>query len=530
MPNGYAYYGDNTDGYTANISALAEMIVEACTAVDSEVDFSDYDWDGDGIADMVFFLYAGQGENAGGSTDTIWAHMWTLTSASSGKTTLTLDNTQIDTYACAAELSSSRSTAGIGTFCHEFSHCLGLPDVYDTSSGGNYGMGNWDVLCYGNYNGHTYGDAYIPAGFTSYERWFAGWLEPEELSIDGDYSLAALTDEPQAYVIYNDRVKNEYFLLENRQREGWDASLAGEGLLILHIDFDASAWANNMVNYSTQRYTLFAANNKYSTSYEAGMAYPYNGNDSLTNSSTPAAKLNNTNTDGTYYMNKPITNIALEDGVVTFSFANESVAIDSGSAPESYVFYESFNLCGGKGGNDGTFDGVSVVGQATLETDNEIWVPSVGGGAWMCAFLGGVLGNYVLSGEVKSPDITTEQNAVLQFRAAPYTDDDATLTLSLLTDDNIEVETSSFTMTPGEWTTFSTELNGKGTFRLKFVGKGRFFLDEVYVTYEGANSITTHALQPATQNRIYNLAGQRVSTLGQGLYIVDGKKVMSKGF
>ena len=80
LPNTFAYYGHNLGGGDAR---PGEMVAKACLAVANQVDFKDYDWAGDGNVDQVFVLYAGLGEAAGGSDDTVWPHMWTLDSSSS---------------------------------------------------------------------------------------------------------------------------------------------------------------------------------------------------------------------------------------------------------------------------------------------------------------------------------------------------------------------------------------------------------------------------------------------------------------
>ncbi len=354
MSNGYAYYGQNTGGLTVNAEGIAEMIKTACEAVDDDIDFNDYDWSGDGEADLVFFVYAGQGEASGGGSDTIWPHMSTYSSMSGGKT-LTLDNVKIDTYACSCEVGKYNDLDGIGTICHEFSHCFGLPDMYDLN-GKNYAIGNWDVLCYGNYNGKKYGDGLIPAGYTSYERWFAGWLDPVELTEDCTVTgMKALVDEGEAYIIYNDNNHNEYYLLENHEKAGWDAGLAGKGMLILHVNYDQSAWANNAVNTSSERYTVFAANNRYSTDYEAGHPYPYGTANELTNTSKPAATLLHANSDGTFFMNKPVTGITRDssDGTISFTFANENTTgIAAVSVDEPAGDTRVFSLDGRCIGND----------------------------------------------------------------------------------------------------------------------------------------------------------------------------------
>ena len=124
---------------------------------------------------------------------------------------------------------------GIGTICHEFTHCLGLPDIYDTAYGGGYGMGYWDLMNSGSYNSN----GYIPAGFTSYEKMYCGWSQPIELKNDTVITgMKPLSEGGESYIIYNDANRNEYYLLENRQKTGWDAGIPGNGLLVIHVDYD----------------------------------------------------------------------------------------------------------------------------------------------------------------------------------------------------------------------------------------------------------------------------------------------------
>lgn len=332
VSNTQYYYGSNDSG--GNDKYPATMVIEALKLVDSKVNFADYDWDGDGKVDQVYVVYAGKGEADGGASTTIWPHEWELSSAArygDGDGAQTLDGVKIDTYACGGELNGSGNIDGIGTMCHEFSHCLGYPDFYDTDYSGGQGMGYWDLMDGGSYNG----DGYQPAGYTSYERWMAGWKEPVELTTTTQVAnMKALQDGGEAYIVYNNGNRNEYFLLENRQFTGWDASLPGEGLLILHVDYSASAWAGNTPNDtpSHQRMTWIPADNEYQyTTYQGtkyysfeGMAndpFPYGNVNAFNKSTTPAAKFFNKNIDGTYYLDSSIEGITQNaDGTVSFNF------------------------------------------------------------------------------------------------------------------------------------------------------------------------------------------------------------------
>lgn len=169
-----AYYGkhmgDNNDAHPG------EMVGEAVNLMKDMVeDWHQYDWDGDGQVDQVFVFFAGVGEADTGIEDVIWPHQYNLSSAAyylDGFGPVKVDeNLLVNSYACSPELNGDNSIFGIGTMCHEFSHCLGFPDYYDTTYSGGQGMNYWDLMAAGNY----LFDGYQPSGYTSYERWALGW-------------------------------------------------------------------------------------------------------------------------------------------------------------------------------------------------------------------------------------------------------------------------------------------------------------------------------------------------------------------
>ena len=322
-----AYYGSHAiiDGIEQNDAHPAEFIAEAVDSASAEVDYSNYDWDGDGIVDQVFVIYAGNAEAQGAAPETLWPHEWTLETLNKE---FIYNGVKITTYGCAAELKGSgteekKEMDGIGTACHEFSHCLGIPDMYNTKDqNASFGMGFWDVMDSGSY----IDDSRTPAGYTSYERWFSGWLQPTELKggMTQITGMKPLAQSPECYILYNEGNKDEYYLLENRQNIGFDAALFGHGLLVLHVDYDQKTWQENKINVDPehQRLTIIPADDELTFSQRgyAGDPYPgLTGNTALANYSTPASTLYNANADGKYFMSKSIDNITESaDSLISF--------------------------------------------------------------------------------------------------------------------------------------------------------------------------------------------------------------------
>lgn len=545
LPHGYSYYGQNDDdGYDKRPK---EMVREACQVVDGSVDFSKYDWDGDGEVEEVFVVYAGNGEHdTTNQPNLIWPHMDNL--ANYGEQ-LTLDGVTINTYACASELNGDKTLSGIGTFCHEFSHCMGFPDMYDTASdGNNFGMGSWDLMDYGSYNG----DGYVPAGYSGYEKMVCGWTTPIELdkpmTVNG---MERLADMGQTYIIYNKGNRNEYYILENRQQSGFDKYLPGSGLLIEHVDYDKDIWEWNAVNTTNggyypegsstpsyndhQRITIFHANN---IEYDGNNAtYPYASLDSLTDSSQPAATVWNANADGTYLMHCRVYGITQNaDGTVAFSFGWADG--NATGTNDSILFKETFDKCTGTGGNDGKFSG--NIAFSVFEPDNDGWkhIDGLTGnymyGANKCARFGN--SSKSISGWVVSPAFTLQgDTAVISFRAAGWnTEAEGTgLDVSVSGTDAKLLDNGNLTMKKGEWTTYSLRVKGSGRCTITFMPGKRFFLDDVMVKREKPKASTgisgvRHADGKVAQ-AVYTLDGRQVGydlrALPHGIYIVGGKKI-----
>ena len=230
-----AYYGGNDSQGNDKCPELA--VAEACEALDGQVDFANYDNDGDGKVDLVFMYYAGYGEADSEDEDAIWPHQWEL---SYGGIELTLDNMVLDSYACSNELEGMGTyvdkMCGIGTACHEFGHAMGLPDFYDTdydTNGIAAGPFDFSLMAGGAYNG----EGRVPPYFGIEERIMLGWLDEsvlKEFPKSGNYTLAPV-QENKAYKTPAD-ADGEYFVYECRGESGWDAALPAHGMLVYHVD------------------------------------------------------------------------------------------------------------------------------------------------------------------------------------------------------------------------------------------------------------------------------------------------------
>ena len=352
------YYGEDTSsGKDVN---KAEFIKEACTlAHDQGVNFADYDANNDGNVDLVYIIYAGYGQSNGADSNTIWPHSW---SGSFGS----YDGKKVYRYGVHNELnftpgitkSSFDGVAqinGIGLFCHEFSHCMGMPDFYPTSASaqeaGNPGMETWSLMDGGEYND----TGYCPTAYTAWEREAFGWFTIETLTDDkkGSITLENIDEGGKAYRIYPDGKSsgNEYIIIQNIQPYRWNTSLAsnegylpqygycnwGHGMVITHVDYNASAFSlnSNTVNNTKghSRMTVIPACGEFISFYKQGDGQPYTHAQYRANHRAhpyPGTKNVTEIESFTMYegtMNKPFYNIQETDGVITFDFLETTTAI-----------------------------------------------------------------------------------------------------------------------------------------------------------------------------------------------------------
>ena len=593
------YYGEN-DAETEQDSRPAEMVIEAVNLAKSQVsNWQQYDWDNDGEVDQVMIIYAGEGEASGGDESTIWPHEYNLAAANyfgKGTGPVTVDNNlEVNTYAVANEgmveqslFGESFTYMGIGTICHEFSHCLGLMDMYDTAYGGNFGMDAWSLMDQGSYNNN----GFTPANYTSFEKQQIGWITPKELTTATTVTaLQALADADDFYRITNKGNENEYYLLENRQQKGWDQYVPSSGLLVLHVDYDDEIWAWNLANTNNsdasegvlndhQRCTIFHADGKEKsaelyaklsdlvTAYENEQdddkadaiyeeyekvsgeldkdlqndVFPI-GSTELSNTTTPRAFTYNANSDGRKLMNIKISEITQNaDGTIAFNFAPDNSGTEEGDNTEyssdepagdplELPFTETFALCTGKGGNDGTWSGnvstTSIDGYCdnlgwTWVTENESVKAYAASG---CA----KIGTNDVVGWATTPVLAINGTAKLTFKAGAFNNTKSGTKLSLTVAGGT-IDPASVTMTKGAFNEFTATITAEGNATITFAQeKGSFFLDDVTVasTSSGIQSVNNTLLKA---NHIYTIDGRYVGTdpnqLPRGLYIVNGKKIV----
>lgn len=527
LDNDMLYYGGNDSNGDDKKASYA--IKEGIQKADATFDFSKCDNNGDGEVEFIYCIYAGYSESYGADENTIWPHQWAL-SAEAG--TKTVDGVKCDTYACSGELvyneeyesEIGKVLAGIGLICHEFSHCLGLHDIYDTTyKSGNWGMDYWDVMDQGNYAA----EGYVPVGYSAYQRDFCGWRDLVVLDKKGDYSMQPLTRGGVGYKVVNDANPNEYYILENRKQEEWDSYLFNSGMLVIHVDYNKSAWDNNTINTTKNhpRYTLIPADNsldaygdvttqQFVASLKGDVWPGTSGNTELTNSSIPAAKVY---TGG--YMNKPIRGIKYENSVISFNFMG-GVLTTPVALPATDVTESSFkaNWEAVEGADeylvqlhkvtelsDDTGEPEKLLSEDFLSftmtnsdvssTINEYTVTD----GWVGSKIyseGGVLrvGAASSTGFLKTPVLDAEGNVKVSFSTSLYNTDDtgSSLTVSIVDANGAVIATQDYQpkSSPAK---YELEAKVDGTFRVEFStakssGKKRAKVDDILVVALSNNS------------------------------------------
>ncbi len=364
MPKNAAYYGEGS----SSMERYRELVSEACTMMDDSLDFSKYDADKDGNVDLVYIIYAGYGESVSSIDSTLWPKAFVC------GTNIKKDGKYVRLAGISNELNGHpdvhySSTSGllingVGLFCHEFSHCMGLPDFYPTVSPqwttangkqdfdayDNQGMEEWDVMD----NGIYLYNGYSPTAYTAWEREKMGWLTIETLTREGKVELKSIDQGGKAYRIKNDKNTsgNEYYIVENIQAKGWNYKLPASGMMVSHVEYVPWAFSvfhggDNSVNNikGHPRMTIVPADGYLPSSYRkvpnssteawphikvdqykeqlAGDLYPGKSN---VNRLTDAQNMVNYAPWTGGMLNKPIYNIALKNGIVTFDFLKDQTS------------------------------------------------------------------------------------------------------------------------------------------------------------------------------------------------------------
>ena len=364
MPKNAAYYGEGS----SSMERYRELVSEACTMMDDSLDFSKYDADKDGNVDLVYIIYAGYGESVSSIDSTLWPKAFVC------GTDIKKDGKYVRLAGISNELNGRpdgkySSTSGllingVGLFCHEFSHCMGLPDFYPTVSPqwttangkqdfdayDNQGMEDWDVMD----NGIYLYNGYSPTAYTAWEREKMGWLTIETLTREGKVELKSIDQGGKAYRIKNDKNTsgNEYYIVENIQAKGWNYKLPASGMMVSHVEYVPWAFSvfhggDNSVNNIKKhpRMTIVPADGYLPSSYRkvsdnsnltapymkkkqydeqlAGDLYPGKNN---INRLTDAQNMVNYAPWTGGMLNKPIYNIALKNGIVTFDFLKDQTS------------------------------------------------------------------------------------------------------------------------------------------------------------------------------------------------------------
>jgi len=318
-----AYYGEQVG--TTNDKNPRALIVEAANAANADVNYQDFA--NNNVLETFHVIFAGRGQEANGGSDCIWSHKWQLASP------ITLDGVKISVYSCSPERYNNQITT-IGVICHELCHVFGSPDYYDTSGGSFAGTGNWDLMAGGSWNGSPAGNS--PGHINMYQKILFGWVTPEELtSYRHITNMPNSAQNPVAYTI-KANTNGELYVLENRQKIGFDASLPGHGLLIYHVHQSALNGNGRNSSHPQQLYPVCAsASSQYPTSTvssygsinSGGCPFPGTANKtSFTDNTTPAAFYwSGTGSGGG--INKPITEITETGNMISFSFMKSNAPV-----------------------------------------------------------------------------------------------------------------------------------------------------------------------------------------------------------
>jgi M6 family metalloprotease-like protein len=424
MPEDYVYYtctfGEHGFGpYPYNAQKLVE---DAVNAADPYIDFTDYDRDGNGFVDALFVVHAGPGTEETGNPCHIWSHRWVTNGY------IYLDGVKVYDYSMEPETRIGGALVDIGVFCHEFGHVLGLPDLYDTDYSSS-GLGRWSLMAGGSWNN----GGKSPAHFDAWSKYRLGFSSVSQLSSNQtDVEILQAETSPLSYRVWNSGAGgSQYFLVENRQRIGFDSHLPGEGLLIYHVDESKSGnsqeWCPGAGPYQHYKVALEQADGSFGLEACYGSGDNGNGSDpfpgyqdrrSFDDSTAPASR--------DYYDNPTqvaVWNISDSDSAM---YANLDVTWSRPALSlEEFIFDD---LLGGDG--DGKPEGGETV--RLYFTLSNIWLPLSGAEVTASADAPGIdfSDDYAYLGEIGTGGSADNYGDPVEFMVdAPFPGEQVTFTL-----------------------------------------------------------------------------------------------------
>ncbi len=514
---------------------------DALIAADSLVNYKNYDTDGDGQVDMVYFIFAGGGSNFGNNDSRLlWPHASYITN-------LSLDKVRFGRYACSTELYGAPSNAlldGIGTMCHEFSHVLGLCDEYDTDYSGSGGQsihpGKWSVMASGPY----LNSSRTPCGYSLFERYQAGFAQPQLITREGDYTLNDIDKSNTGYRI-NSAVDKEFFLLENRQQDKWNSYLPGHGMLVFRVDStNTDVWTKNTINANPTHnyYELLRVNPKISGSSPIDTeADPLPGSDNVT-------ELGNNTTPNLRSWSGMLTGISLSgikenNGVITFSTKVQ----DTPSAIEDFETMPVFTK--DTTGVEGRFCSWDFTG-ARIVCPDSLHTGLVSDRKGVAMVKKDELSSSLINKSIQtmSIDVVNPTDQTVAFNVYSVNSNGTRTMLSDYTN------TKNIMLEAGKRTTIQFRLNGTSNIGFVFTERigsstDSVYLDNFAITYDKAATTIEQIADNNIRNinapvEIYNLQGSRVGTfrsadtasainlLPRGIYILrhgdDVSKILKK--
>ena len=348
LPQTMEYYGAGNSRF----ERYHDLVTDACTLMDDSLDFSQYDSNNDGYVDLVYVIYAGYGENMAPALPVLWPKAFPHGGMQKDGKAIGIcgiSNELAGYQGIESLFKNIKPITGIGLFCHEFSHCLGLPDFYNTVSTtaqDNQGMEDWSLMDNG-----IYGDnGFTPPAYTAWEREAMGWMTIDTLKTAQQVKLENIDKGGKAYRIMNDANGSgqEYYIVQNIQQYKWNAKTRGVGMLVYHVNYDADDFGifgitgSNTVNtvIGKPRMTVIPADNRLVSSYRrsngsiSSQEYktqlagdPFPGTAATTELSDANPRVNYAPwTGGT--LNKPIYNISMTGDVVYFDFLQKFSTAD----------------------------------------------------------------------------------------------------------------------------------------------------------------------------------------------------------